>query len=204
MNYSYVSQLILSGQVLRGLWVSLRILHLVWARHRQRVLWLYPRKGQVYRARRRHRCYSCSSNEVLQGLISDQTCLLQDQENKQTRLNLREAKQRHEVCLLFWTKGTNLAQWYPWNKEAYDYRYVKSSQQVLNQIFLISTLFSNQPLWFFATESFKSPMWQKFHFFSTLHEEASEKLSILFPSTSVQGSDSSQRPGSKEPNIVLP
>ena len=42
---------------------------------------------------------------------------------------------------------------------------MKSSQQVLNQIFLISTLFSNQPLWFFATESFKSPMWQKFHFF---------------------------------------
>ena len=55
--------------------------------------------------------YSCSSDEALQGLISEKMCLLQAQKKKQTRLNLREAKQRHKVCLLLWTnKGAEQGQ----------------------------------------------------------------------------------------------
>jgi len=39
------------GQILGGLWVSHKILFLLWAHHQWRALWLPPCKGQVYRAR---------------------------------------------------------------------------------------------------------------------------------------------------------
>ena len=40
------------GQILGGLWVSHKILLLLWAHHLRRALWPRPCKGQVYRARR--------------------------------------------------------------------------------------------------------------------------------------------------------
>ena len=43
-----------------------------------------------------HDCLYIQVILILQGLISDKMCLLQDQKSKQTRLNLGEV----EVCLL--------------------------------------------------------------------------------------------------------
>ena len=69
-----------------------------------------------------HDCLYIQTILILQGLISDKMCLLQDQKRKQTRSNFGEV----EVCLLLWTNKC------PW-KNAIDMR----KDHVLNQKFLI-------------------------------------------------------------------
>jgi len=129
--------------------------------------------------------YSCNLDEVLQGLISDDMCLLQAQKRKQTGLNLREAKHRHKVCLPLWTnKDAERGQQCPWREEE-----KKPTPWICKRLrsqFLILSLFFLHPTHSPVTALFDFKFskvqvrYEKYCVFSTLHEEASENHLYFF------------------------